>query len=100
MSCPLRLGSGVRRGVGYRPPAGLLPLALFGLGHDSHPLIYKSSKKETRLLPGAGLRVVRFHRVTCEAQVAPRPGVLLPPLGQLIPATLPVAGLPSKTCCH
>ena len=100
MSCPLRLGSGVKRGRRLPPSVRPSPVGAVWSWTRFPPPDLQKLKKETRLLPGAGLRVVRVHRVTCEAQVAPRLGVLLPPLGQLVPATLPVAGLPSQTCCH
>ena len=96
-SCPLRLGSGVKRGRRLPPSVRPSPVrAVWSWPRFPPPDLQKFKTKETRLLPGAGLRVVRVHRVTCEAQVEPRLGVLLPPLGQLVPATLPVAGLPSK----
>ena len=40
--------------------------------------------KKTRLLSGAGLRVVQSIRITCPYQVAPRPGVLSASPGQLL----------------
>ena len=44
--------------------------------------------KKTRLLSGAGLRVVQSTRITCSIQVAPRPGVFAASPGQLVPYIL------------
>ena len=60
----------------------------FGLTMSASYCCSSLEKQETRLLSGAGLRVVQSHRITCFFQVEPRPGVLVASPGQLLPSIL------------
>ena len=89
-SCRLRLGLGFKRGCRLPPSRRSSAVGAVWSWPRPPPIDYKKLKiKETRSRQEAGLRIVQFHRITCSAQVAPWPGVLIPPPGQILPAILP-----------
>ena len=89
-SCRPRLGPDFKRGRRLPPyPRSSAVGAVWFWPRLPRPDVQKVENQIDPPLPGAGLRISQFHRITFTARVAPWPGVLIPPSGQLIPEVLP-----------